>query len=160
MRAALNRQLLKVLDAVEKRTPKIEHQSAYHEKLSDVMTTSGWRVAITTMVVYFLFETVCELSKLLGWWGLLISLPAAVVALAVIAATIGVSSRRGSVEYMRWIRRQAHERKRRLARIRAPYERQSPVATATCMECKAQIGERHRRDCPTIPEGWFTQRGR
>ena len=102
------------------------------------------------------------LYVLVGQWVLswryepVLIVPLILMALFAVELAVRYHSRMIVREYVQWLATNAPPRSQ--TAIAPPYERRPPVATATCMECHAQVGERHQRDCRSLPEEWFRRR--
>ncbi len=113
----------------------------------------GWECAILGFAAGGLWVAVS--AQLTELWGLLVLVPLVFLLLLLMNFGVRVGAHALVRQYRR--RRLLLARASRGPRMAAPYERMPPVATATCMNdsCAAQIGERHRRSCPSLPAGWF-----
>ncbi len=149
----INRWLIRRLDQLpdpEPLPPKLEELRATIERRGSRMVL----ISILCTGAYMIG------SQLLAGqdYRLIILVP--IVFVMMLGVSVGVSyhSRMAVRDYARWLRRQPPTPSR-VTRMGVPYERRPPVASIECSDCPASSGQRHSRNCPSVPPEWFN-RGR
>lgn len=126
-----------------KRRPLYRYEDHLHQEI----ITYGWGIAFYSSAI------TCGLLLLtyIIPVPLLISLAFGAIIFAFLGLLISGGARRVVLDFAEFMRK----RRARSIKIQPPFERLPPVATASCMSCLVQIGERHHRTCPTVPPAWF-----
>lgn len=126
--------------------------SRHHRALRQDIVQYGWRMSLIGFLNAWLFYFVVSQT-------LALSFPVSIFVALLFMLMIHTFVEYGAhVLTLRHLDRLPRSRRRTVARLKAPYDRMAPVATAFCSECKAQPNTRHDRTCGVIPAGWYKNR--